>query len=252
MRKKDRKTRTRAVGLLLGIALLFTPAWGMTAEAAPEQLSGSVLIRPTPKASPAPSKRTPSKRPTPQKNPHGDAKDLGKDMGKNVWFLQNGPRPLEDSVLTRGVSGHTLTQKRTVQNRLSNSGTNNAPGVDTHQAIDTALKDLTEYERILPLEDASAEGKPLQKKGITGKVRTESSTWRNPVTEPVRVDQDVAVTRRNIVGAYASVVDDENLRVTLGPELSIDTENSGGNHIATPRQSEPNALGLGMKFQWDF
>lgn len=162
---------------------------------------------------------------------------MGEDLGKRAWFLEKEGKGRHGDVWERGVPGTSLARKRTPQ------GT-----VNTQDAIDKALQSLPEYER-QPADDQknAAEKKP----GFKGRVSTESSSWRNPVTQPVRVDQDMPVTRRKVVGAYADVVNDESLHITVGPELSIDTEYAGGKH-AGHQQAEPNTLGVGMQFQWDF
>lgn len=121
-------------------------------------------------------------------------------------------------------------------------------GVDTTRGIDSALGEISSYER--QPADGSALG--LKKPGAPAlQMTTEESSWRNPVTQPHTGGQDVMTSRRNVVGAYADVVKSEDLHVTLGPELHIPEADPTVKHLS-PQQSESSALGFGMKWQWDF
>lgn len=153
---------------------------------------------------------------------------MSAQLRRQTWFLRN--RNPEGHVWERGVSGQTLARKRTVGR------------VNTQHAIDAALQDISSYERTAPSPEPSR---------VRGGVNTQATTWRNPVTEPVRVDQSTPVSKRSILGAYADVVHRDHLRVAVGPELSIENESSSNRRISH-HANDSNALGVGMQFHWDF
>lgn len=236
--------------ILAFFALVFVPL--QTCWAEPSSLPAAEvkkeLAKPAPgkpvSGKPAPGKQelgkadSAVKRSPHKQSRHGDAKSMGAELGKQGWFLGKSGQGPRGDVWERGVPGQTLARKRTPDNR-----------VDTQGGIDKALQSLSDYDRGVP--ETQSEADKGKRPGLRGQVSTESSTWRNPVTQPVRVDQEMPVSRRNVVGAYADVIRDESLHVTVGPELSLDAESSSGRHTSQ-HQNEPNTLGLGMKFQWDF
>lgn len=151
----------------------------------------------------------------------------------DTWFEQEATRKSQGQVWDKGVSAQSLARKRAPQ-------AESFRGVNTQQAIDTVLQDISAYER-KPREDSVNYG------GLKPHVTTESIAWRNPITEPVRVGQEKILAKRNVVGAYADVEAGKDVKVRVGPELVLE-----GEKTAKYQQQEGSGLGMGMRFEWGF
>lgn len=174
--------------------------------------------------------------------PHGAAERLGRHFGADAWFAGT-CKPPKGDVWEHGVSGKTLARKRAF---LKNA----RRGVNTQGAIDWALREISSYER----GPDTLGGARLEKADakLRGRVSSEEATWRNPVTEPMRVDQGTLLNSRSIVGAYADVVRDEDFQMSVGPELIVDNEAMKGGTSQYYQSDAGNGLGVGMQFQWAF
>ena len=176
--------------------------------------------------------------------PHGNARSMGASLKSGAWYMDGAPRAGRGAVWEQGISMQSLSRKRVA----GGSGIGATGGVNTQKGIDSALEEISAYER----QPANGSALGLNKPGVPQlKVTTEESSWRNPVTAPTRVGQEVMTTRRNVVGAYADVVKSDDLHVTVGPELHVPDTETGLIHLA-PQQQDSSALGVGMKWQWDF
>lgn len=176
--------------------------------------------------------------------PHSDARRLGEHLAEGTWFALERTPP-KGELWERGVSAGVLARR----NRTPGSGKGRP--LNTRKGIDTALRELSAYEGGAETPTREENASNGRRQGLHGRMTTESSTWRNPVTEPVRVDQRPPVTSRNVVGAYADVVRDDSMQIFVGPELSIDADLAGD--APTPhKKNEPSTLGVGMQFQWSF
>jgi hypothetical protein len=110
--------------------------------------------------------------------------------------------------------------------------------VNTTSAIDEALK--------------RAETTSRKQGGLNLNIRNESTSFRDvqpqgsegshPGENPVR-------SGRHIVGAFADVQSGEDLRILVGPELSIKDELSMEKSAGSQPES---SLGMGMQFKLDF
>ncbi len=160
-----------------------------------------------------------------------------------AWYPSGEPRGDKGALWEQGTSMQELNRKRTLQKTTAN--TKQQTGVHTQAGADSQLKQIAEYERNL-------KDKPITigKTTIRGESIVDESTWRPAVTEPVKIDETILNSQRNVVGAYANMVEDGNFTMSAGPELhlqeSIDTplDDDG-----PPQGSE---VGMGMKFKWDF
>ena len=257
---------------------------GKSAEAASPQTatspSASSKTAPVKAAAPkAEDPKTPSRKNSPTRGkaaPHANERHMGNALGAgSSWYLDGAPRKARGAVWERGIPMENLSRKRTAPdaeqtaaseasaqgaaeqtaargNGAGRSGGQNGQGrptgVDTTKGIDSALGEISSYER--QPADGSALG--LNKPGTPSlQVTKEESNWRSPANRQPVVGQDVMGTRRNVVGAYADVVKNEDLHVTVGPELHLPEAESNLGHL-TPQQHDSSAVGFGMKWQWDF
>lgn len=267
--------------LMLSLCLVAPPLGGTGAHAAQVQSGDS---KDAARAAPSAQKKQPQKSTTTGKTaPHASAHHMGAALGTgSSWYLDGTPRKGRGAVWERGIPMENLSRRRTlgVGGSAGTAGAGVAPtaaqtrelgrelkrdprsashalqgraaaatgGVDTTKGIDSALGEISSYER--QPADGSALG--LKKPGVPSvQMTTEESSWRNPVTQPPMAGQEVMSTRRNVVGAYADVVKSDDLHVTLGPELHIPDTDPTVKHLS-PQQSESSTLGIGMKWQWDF
>ena len=212
-----------------------------------------------PKTTKAPSAVGTTAASPPRAIPRANAHTMSKAIKPNAWYLDGTPRKARGSLWEQGVEGKSLTRDRTEISRSKRQaeearqqqavGPARKKGVDTQKGINSALDEISAYERP-PVDPTLALG--LNKPGTPSvQVTKDRSSWRNEASGPGTVGQDVMTTRRNVVGAYADVVKDEDLRVSVGPELHIPDTETTSNHIA-PQRPESSTLGVGMKWQWDF
>lgn len=136
----------------------------------------------------------------------------------------------KDQLWKKGVSGATLSKKRTAGNTMQK----NTP--DTSASIEQAL--------------SQAENMRLKGKlGFT--LERDSSGWVvAPEQKAARVDEEISRERRHILRAFAGVESGGDFKINIGPELILKDEE----HSAESAMSDQpdSALGLGMKFKYDF
>ena len=118
--------------------------------------------------------------------------------------------------------------------------------MNTKGGIERSLRTVSTYRRTLESTRA-----PSNKSPFSAGMRTEEHTWHEHHGEPVRVDQKMTLGERKIVGAYAEVLDGDDVRVTLGPEVTL-TKPGVVDSVMDPNAYNPNAVGMGMKFEWGF
>ncbi|MDR2744987.1 MAG: hypothetical protein LBB66_07345 [Desulfovibrio sp.] len=146
------------------------------------------------------------------------------------WVFSS-PASRETRQWQHGVGAGELKKKAVPASQAERS-------VNTASAIDEALK---RAERI-----SEKQG------GLNLSIRNESSSFKeaqpqdgaspHPGENPVRAG-------RHIVGAFADVQSGEDLRILVGPELSIKDELS----MEKSAGSQPDSsLGMGMRFKLDF
>jgi hypothetical protein len=110
--------------------------------------------------------------------------------------------------------------------------------VDTASAIDEALN--------------QAERMRQKQTGLNLSIRNESTSFRDVRSQgggDANPGENPARTGRHVVGAFADVQSGEDLRILVGPELSIKDE------LAWEKSAgdEPDSsLGMGMRFKLDF
>ncbi len=101
-----------------------------------------------------------------------------------------------------------------------------------------------------PKEAAKGDAK-LQLAGgaIQGDSQTVGSSWHSPASQEPVIDEDLLHGTHEVLGAYGSMVEEDNFTMSLGPELYIPEEGAGLVNKGDNRNSE---LGMGMKLQWGF
>lgn len=265
---------------LLVATLLLMPCLALAVQGQPA-LSSASAEQASPASPSVPNTQKPThssaqklaKKPTKKKNtaakeaPHASADHMGEALGTGAsWYLDGTSRKARGAVWEHGVPMESLSRKQARraapspqvihQGKAHSAGQapagpsqrSSAGGVDTTKGIESALGEISSYER--QPADGSAMG--LNKPGVPSlQMTTEESSWRNPVTQPPTSGQEVMTTRRNVVGAYADVVKSDDLHVTMGPELHIPESDPTVKRLS-PQQNDSSTLGFGMKWQWDF
>ncbi len=119
--------------------------------------------------------------------------------------------------------------------------------LNTRHSIAAQLKNLAEYHaNNLEYEENLEETQGAA--GMAGRSTDQDVTWRSPVTEPVKIDEDVLSSKRNVVGAYVNMQND-NMHFFVGPELHIPDSSP---LEPQDRDMEDSELGLGMQMLWGF
>lgn len=82
-------------------------------------------------------------------------------------------------------------------------------------------------------------------------VSDETGTWRSsPEDDIPQVDETMFRDKRHVVRAFADVKPSDDLSISVGPELIL-KEDGKGEEAASESQPD-SALGIGMKFKYDF
>lgn len=118
---------------------------------------------------------------------------------------------------------------------IPNKAVRGKNAMDTTQSIDRALTRAME--------------KPKSSLGMS--VKEENTRWRTgPEANNPHIDEDMVRNRKHVFRAYADVKGGEDFTISVGPELILKDDQVRNNAASA---SEPDsALGLGMKFQYDF
>lgn len=124
--------------------------------------------------------------------------------------------------------------------------TDGQAGVNTKAGIERSLQTVSSY-RLTPESTRT----PSKKSPFSAGMRTEEHTWHEHHGKPVRVDQKMTLGERKIVGAYADVLDEDDMHLTLGPEVTL-SKPGVVDSVMDPNAYNPNAVGMGMKFEWGF
>ncbi len=158
------------------------------------------------------------------------------------WYPSGAPLSGKGELWEQGESIQELARKRTPAKPIVVP--TNKP--NTNESKDSQVKSIADYERNL-------DNKPIAI-GKT-KIHSDSSvegeaTWRPSFTEPVKIDETVLNSQREVVGAYATMVEEDNFTVSAGPELHLQE------HLDSPLDSDGpsqnSEVGMGMKFKWGF
>ena len=131
----------------------------------------------------------------------------------------------------QGVSANELKKKAVPAGQAGQS-------VNTASAIDESLK--------------RAERMGQKQAGLNLSIRSESTSFRDALPrdgEGAHPGENPVRTGRHVVGAFADVQSGEDLRIRVGPELSIKDELG----MEKSAGSQPDSsLGMGMQFTLDF
>lgn len=82
-------------------------------------------------------------------------------------------------------------------------------------------------------------------------MKDETGTWKvTPSQKDIRPDENRVRENRHILGAYADVQAGNDFNIRVGPELILKDDSHGDDSAYT--EQPDSALGLGMKFKYDF
>ncbi|MBD5607500.1 MAG: hypothetical protein HDQ93_01440 [Desulfovibrio sp.] len=132
------------------------------------------------------------------------------------------------SIWKKGVGASEIKQKALPEK--------NKGAVDTRAGIDKAVNEAI---------------KKGPRSSIGMSMNNEKGRWRSaPSANSPHIDEDLGRERKRVFRAYADVQGGDDWNIKIGPELILKDEQYGESSAAS---SEPDsALGLGMKFQYDF
>lgn len=149
---------------------------------------------------------------------HGDPWVFGQSVDRHDRLWKN------------GVKGSTLGK------RQAGAKSSEKKSADTNASIDEAL----------------AQAERMKVRGKVGlSLEENSSTWAvAPEQKANRPDEEITRDKRHILRAYAGVERGDDFNISFGPELILkDEEHSAESALGDQPDS---ALGLGMKFKYDF
>lgn len=164
--------------------------------------------------------------------PHAPSENLSRNKhglhGRSWAFGQS--RDRNAAIWREGVPSEDL-HGRAVSGALDKKAVNTAKG------ISSALSGSAE---------AKKKKNPL---GIS--MESEISTWREPLpSDGARADEILPLESRHVVRAYADLETDEDVSITVGPELILRDDQTRERNSNT-NQPE-SVLGMGMQFKVDF
>lgn len=161
---------------------------------------------------------------------------FGAETGRNspgqsngaLWgFGQSVDR--NDELWRKGKAGTDLNRHQ--KNMQKPHGANTASG------IEQALK------------EAESQNKIQGKFGVS--LKQDSTSWSAaPENRESRPDEEISRERRHVLRAFAGVEKENNFKFDIGPELILKDEEHSAESAMTNQPD--SALGLGMKFQYDF
>lgn len=135
-----------------------------------------------------------------------------------------------DVLWKKGVNGAALHKKRSPRRTNPQNAANTSSGID--QALSQAAKNRVRSKIGLSLEQ-------------------NSTTWSvAPEQKATRPDEEMARERRHVLRAYAGVESENEFHINFGPELILKDEEHGAE--AAMSDQPDSAIGLGMKFKYDF
>ena len=219
--------------LVLWLAASPMMVYDVAAAQRPAPLSGSVVIEDAGKAD-VPRARRPSE-------PRGVSGAPPLPGPARSWHFSSGSSRTADPLWQRGLSHKMLGRKTTPSRAVS--GVPEGKGVDTQQSIDAALDVAAPSDSPMHLPV----GKNMT---VRGSVSNQVTAWRNPITEPVRIGQEVIMESKNVMGAYADINAGDDVTISAGPEYTMQAEQ--GMEQAGTHHTEPNSLGVGVRLEWAF
>ncbi len=160
------------------------------------------------------------------------AQKIDQDVPKtSAWYPKGSPQGTNGDLWNKGTSGKKLTEKM-------------RPKGHTEQHLEGPHDgaQVAEEDEGLSLQLANG--------AIKGDAVEEGSQWQSPGVNAIKIDEEVLSEKRNIVGAYAPLVQEDGLNISVGPELHIpDDVDSPLQKNSSQNQSE---VGMGMRLMWDF
>lgn len=137
-------------------------------------------------------------------------------------FGQSGAR--NDAIWKNGVDGDTIGKKAMPEKKPQ--------AADTTAGVEEAVKRART---------------PAGKVGMT--MNDETTAWKT-TPEKIQPDEPMFRDRKHVVRAFADVKPSDDLSIRVGPELILKDENKGAEAAS---ESQPDsALGVGMRFKYDF
>lgn len=228
------------IALLLWLAASLMMVYAVAASERPAPLSGTVVIEDVGRAE-TPQARRPSVRDGVRRAPRGVSGAPPLPVPSRPWHFSSASSRTRDPLWRQGLSHKTLGRKTTPPRAAS--GVPEGKGVDTQQSIDAALETAAPSGPSMHL----SVGKNMT---VRGSVSNQVTAWRNPITEPVRIGQEVIIERKNVMGAYADIDAGDDVTISAGPEYTIQSEQ--GLEQAGAHHNEPNSLGVGLRLEWAF
>ncbi len=152
---------------------------------------------------------------------------------KTAWGAFDAPSANDDAFWHESSSGYSLMPKSKAKNSLNSKNSLGPHKIDS--PVETK-KELTE----LVAKDVA----------ISGETKTVGNKWDNASSDESKFDEDLKKQTHDVIGAYGKMVDDEDFKLKMGPELYVPLKGADtyqGSH--NPSNSE---LGLGMKMEWGF
>ncbi len=154
----------------------------------------------------------------------------------SAWYPKGSPQGTKGDLWEKGTSASTLTEK-----------------LDPQVVFEQKLEGTDQNIRRVLQSKLEAIEKEEQKSGLSSipiESAEEGAEWHSPSSKPVVIDEEILVEKRDVVGAYAPIVDDDDFRISVGPELHIPQDND------SPLQGksgvEQSEIGMGMRLMWDF
>ena len=143
-----------------------------------------------------------------------------------------------DEIWKKGTSGTNLLRRH--QTYSDNTPDNQQSKIIMGPSPNKRPKTQQDLDKRLSLNNGT----------IRPNARTQGSSWHSKTSQSIIIDEDLYNNQYEVVGAYGQMVNEEDFKVTMGPELYINPNESsilGGDDARG--ESE---LGMGMKFQWGF
>ncbi len=98
-------------------------------------------------------------------------------------------------------------------------------------------------------EKQEKSGVTLAGGAIQGDSEVVGSSWHSPDAQEPIIDEDMLHDKRDVLGAYGQMVDENGFEMTMGPELHIPGE---GASVLGKDGADNSELGMSMKFKWGF
>ncbi len=158
------------------------------------------------------------------------------------WYRYGEPQGNKGELWEQGTSAEEINRRRIP----SKNNTQGDASLDTRAGIQVQLKNLSDYAR-----EANSEPITLGDGKIEGRADVGKATWKPSVAEPIKIDEPILSSQHSVVGAYAQMVDDDDFKISAGPEIHLpeSIDSPLGSSSERPDSSE---IGMGMKLMWGF